>query len=112
MEPVFLQAVHDCPEDESSWLALADWLEEAGQADRAELLRLRRGRRGTLRPARRRSVEARVRALLGSGVRPCVPGVVNSIGMRLVLFLPGTFRMGCARGEPHADPDERPPHEV
>jgi uncharacterized protein (TIGR02996 family) len=36
----FLAALHANPSDEVTWLALADWLEEDGQAKRAELLRI------------------------------------------------------------------------
>jgi uncharacterized protein (TIGR02996 family) len=40
MEAAFLQALHADPTDETTWLALADWLDDDGQADRAELVRL------------------------------------------------------------------------
>ena len=40
MEAAFLQALHADPIDEATWLALADWLDDDGQADRAELVRL------------------------------------------------------------------------
>jgi uncharacterized protein (TIGR02996 family) len=38
MEAAFLQALHADPNDEATWLALGDWLEDDGQADRAELV--------------------------------------------------------------------------
>src|SRR5262249_39520999 len=39
-ESALLSALHASPGDDVSWLALADWLEEQGEAPRAELLRL------------------------------------------------------------------------
>ncbi len=40
MEPSLLAAVIDCPTDDWSRLVAADWLEEQGQADRAEFIRV------------------------------------------------------------------------
>ena len=85
LETALLQAIHDNPADDTARLVLADWLEENGQPERAELLRLTlvliRAPRAADRPA-----EERLRALLAEGVRPCVPEVVNSIGMRRTLI--------------------------
>jgi uncharacterized protein (TIGR02996 family) len=38
-EDTFLSALRAAPTDELTWLALADWLDDDGQSDRAELLR-------------------------------------------------------------------------
>jgi uncharacterized protein (TIGR02996 family) len=89
VEPTLLAALHAEPNDETTWLALADWLEEDAQADRAELVRL--VRRLRVLPVmevtpERAEMEARVAELLNAGVRPVVPEVVNSIGMRLALI--------------------------
>jgi uncharacterized protein (TIGR02996 family) len=114
VEAVFLAALHAEPNDEATWLALADWLDEDGQTDRAELVRLVR----RLRPLpvmevtpERAEMEARVAHLLNAGVRPVVPEVVNSIGMRLALIPPGRFRMGSPSGEKERGGDEEA-HEV
>jgi uncharacterized protein (TIGR02996 family) len=114
VEAAFLAALHAEPNDEATWLALADWLDEDGQADRAELVRLVR----RLRPLpvmevtpERAEMEARVAGLLNAGVRPVVPEVVNSIGMRLALIPPGRFRMGSPTGENERGGDEAA-HEV
>jgi uncharacterized protein (TIGR02996 family) len=62
MEAAFLQALHADPTDETTWLALADWLDDDGQGERAELVRLVRRLRAlpvmalTTRPARRRVI--------------------------------------------------------
>jgi uncharacterized protein (TIGR02996 family) len=102
VEAVFLAVLHAEPNDETTWLALADWLDEDAQAGRAELVRL--VRRLRVLPVmevtpERAEMEARVAHLLNAGVRPVVPEVVNSIGMRLALIPPGRFRMGSPSGE-------------
>jgi formylglycine-generating enzyme required for sulfatase activity len=56
-------------------------------------------------------MEDRVAGLLNAGVRPVVPEVVNSIGMRLALIPPGRFRMGSPSGENGRGGDEKA-HEV
>ncbi len=114
METAFLQALHADPCDETTWLALADWLEDDGQEQRAELVRLVRRLR-TL-PVMKRSLartrlEKRVAELLAAGVRPVVAEVVNSIGMRLALIPPGRFRMGSPVDEANRYDDEGPMHE-
>src|SRR5262245_39260130 len=101
-EAAFLSALHDDPGDEVTWLALADWLDEDGQSDRAELVRLVRRLFAlpfTERTEPRASAEARLAALLLSGVRPVVPEVVNSLGMRFALIPPGRFRAGPSEWE-------------
>src|SRR4051794_27525165 len=101
-EATFLSALHESPGDEVTWLALADWLDDDGQSQRAELVRLVRRLR-TLpvmtRTKRRAALEDRVAALLAGGVRPVVPEVANSVGMRFALIEPGTFRMGAPTSE-------------
>jgi uncharacterized protein (TIGR02996 family) len=108
-EEALLLALHANPADEVAWLALADRLEEAGDA-RAELLRLHRELRTAPKGAGRRRAEARVRELL-AGVRPCVPRLLNSIGMELVLIPAGQFIMGTPRNEEERHGDETQ-HEV
>jgi uncharacterized protein (TIGR02996 family) len=95
-EETFLAALHGDPGDETTWLALADCLEENGQPDRAELVRLvRRMRTLPLKPTKeRKAAEARIAGLLSAGVRPVVAKLVNSIGMELALIPPGRFQMG------------------
>jgi formylglycine-generating enzyme required for sulfatase activity len=55
---------------------------------------------------------ARVQELLAAGVRPQVPAITNSLGMRLVLVPPGTFPMGSACRRAPADRDEFPRYDV
>jgi uncharacterized protein (TIGR02996 family) len=108
-EQTLLQALHSDPCDVVTWSALADYLEEKGESQRAELLRLSR-----LPPAgkkARAAAERRVHELLGAGVVPCVPVLKNSIGMRLALIPPGTFQMGSPEAEERQE-HEGPQHEV
>jgi uncharacterized protein (TIGR02996 family) len=106
-EQTLLQALHADPCDDTAWLALADWLEEIGQAECAELLRLHRGLRGSIAEAQRQRMQERIQQLLQSGTRPCVPTLTNSIGMQFVLIPPGTFLMGSPAGESERDNDEQ-----
>jgi uncharacterized protein (TIGR02996 family) len=115
MEEALLAALHADPNDETTWAALTDWLEEQGQPERAELVRLNRRLRKLSfrsRTAARSRVEDRIAALLRAGVRPAVPEVVNAIGMRLALIPPGAFRMGSPGNEEGRALNEGPTHEV
>jgi uncharacterized protein (TIGR02996 family) len=112
VEAELLEALHDQPGDEAAWLALADFLEEQGQADRAELLRLTRALRLGPARAQRQGLERRLQELLAAGAGPCVPTLTNSIGMRLVLIPAGSFRMGSPRKEPGCLDWDGPVHAV
>jgi uncharacterized protein (TIGR02996 family) len=106
-----LDVIHAHPADDLAWLALADSLEEQGEVKRAELTRLSawlRHRRGADAPA----WEDRQRRLLASGVLPCVPELVNGIGMWLALVPAGRFLMGSPTAEAGRFVDEGPQHEV
>ncbi len=111
----FLEALHEGPADEATWLALADWLEESEQPARAELVRLGRALRQqpVMRRVRERArLEARLIELLAAGARPVVAELVNSVGMRLALIPAGRFRMGSPLGEAERLSPEGPMHEV
>src|SRR5262249_30480858 len=109
-EETFHAALREHPGDELTWQALADWLEEGGQTERAELLRLTRRMLQT--PVRkRRDQPKRDVEPLRAGVRPVVVEMVNSIGMRLALVPAGKFMMGSPPGEAKRSADERL-HEV
>jgi uncharacterized protein (TIGR02996 family) len=49
MEHAFLQAILENPDDDAPRLIFADWLEERGNSDRAEFIRLQCGRSRTQR---------------------------------------------------------------
>jgi uncharacterized protein (TIGR02996 family) len=109
-EETFRGALRDDPADEVTWLALADFLDDDGQGQRAELLRLTRQLR-SMPPRKRAGVRERVTALLEAGVRPVVVERTNSIGMRFALVPPGRFLMGGREGEDVREKNE-PQHEV
>jgi uncharacterized protein (TIGR02996 family) len=109
-EETFLAALRDDPADDVTWLALADWLDETGQADRAELLRLTRRVR-IVPPEERNDVQDRVAELLKADVKPVIVERVSSIGMRFALVPAGRFLMGSPQDEKGRRPDETR-HEV
>ncbi|MFO0880345.1 MAG: SUMF1/EgtB/PvdO family nonheme iron enzyme [Gemmataceae bacterium] len=111
-EAFFLQAILSDPAANDSWLVLGDWLEEQGQLERAELVRLQVQLRLEKRWRPRARPEKRVQELLAAGVRPCIPSFVNSVGMELALVPPGQFWMGSTRQQTWADVDEFPRHRV
>jgi uncharacterized protein (TIGR02996 family) len=103
-EADLLTAIERDPADDLAWLALADFLEESGEADRAELLRLREwlrfaGRDDPQRPAK----EERMQAMLDVGIRPAGPRrrftLADKTVLELTLIPPGSFWMGT-RGKP------------
>jgi uncharacterized protein (TIGR02996 family) len=104
-EEAFLSVLRDHPGDEGTWSALADWLDDSGQSERAELLRLtRRPRTGS--PLEPSAESARGRQLLEAGVKPVTVTFTNSIGMRFVLVQPGAFLMGSPADEADRGEDE------
>jgi uncharacterized protein (TIGR02996 family) len=103
MEQAFTQAILERPEADDTWLVLADWLTESAQEERGELVRLQAELRREGDLQRRAKPEARVQELLARGVRPVVPAITNSIGMRLALVPPGLFFMGSPLPD---DPEE------
>jgi formylglycine-generating enzyme len=104
-EETFLAAIVENPEEPTTWLALADWLEEQDNP-RGELLRLTQA---LLQPdcEQRAEREERMRFLLGQGVRPCWPTRTNALGMKFAWCPPGTFLMGSPRNEKGHDDNER-----
>jgi uncharacterized protein (TIGR02996 family) len=107
-EQALLEALHADPCDDTAWLALGDCLEENGQPERAELLRLHRALRRLGEGLEREQLEARVQRLIVAGVRPCVPRLTNSAGMELALIPPGWFWIGSPECEEGRYADESP----
>src|SRR5262245_57891064 len=104
-----LAALHADPGDDTARLALADVLEEQGQAPAGELLRLHVALRHG--PGARGSFE-RLNALLESGVCPLVPTRSNPFGMTFALIPAGRFVMGSPPEEADRYVDEGPEHVV
>jgi uncharacterized protein (TIGR02996 family) len=111
-ETALCQAIEPSPGDELAWLALADWLEEQGQSDRAEVLRLVLSLTRKPRSAGRKARERRLRELLAGGARPYMPTLTLPIGMSLVLVPPGAFWMGSPEREEGRYDPEGPRHTV
>jgi uncharacterized protein (TIGR02996 family) len=116
-EADLLTAIERDPADDLGWLALADFLEERGEADRAELVRLREwlrfaDREDPQRPAK----EARMQAMLDVGVRPAGPRrrypFVGAAVLELTLIPPGSFWMGTLAEEGGEGLTETPRHLV
>ena len=100
------------PADDLAWLAVADWLEENDQPDRAELVRLTRSLRLERHATDRLRREDRLMELLAAGVEPCAATLTNSIGMEFVYIPSGTFLMGSPEDEEGRSENEGPEHEV
>ncbi len=94
------------PADGALWLIIADWLEEQGQTERAELTRLTRRAPEMPRRKARWAAEDRIRELIAGGVRPCVMEITNGVGMRLALIPAGPFWMGSQPDEEGDEEDE------
>jgi uncharacterized protein (TIGR02996 family) len=109
-EAAFHAALRENPADELTWQALADWLDEDGQGQRAELLRLVRRMLPTP-VGERGDMPERHAALLEAGVRPVVVEMTNSIGMRFALVPAGRFLMGSPEDEQGREGEETS-HEV
>jgi uncharacterized protein (TIGR02996 family) len=107
----FLQRILDDPAGAAdTWLVFADWLEERGDG-RHELIRYQHDPRFRTELASAERDE-QVCALLRAGVKPPLPAVTNSIGMRFVHVPPGRFLMGSPETEEERSDDEGPQHEV
>jgi uncharacterized protein (TIGR02996 family) len=116
MEDVLLQALHADPHDATAWLVLADCLEETGQADRAELLRLRERLRRSIKIPNRAALEARLQQLLLAGTRPSAAlwdlELAPEVELTLSLIPPGVFLMGSPVQEKDRYDNEGPRHVV
>jgi uncharacterized protein (TIGR02996 family) len=109
-----LAAIVEYGEDPAPRLILADWLDEHGLADEAELLRLHVALLATCcdpknHPERVRQ-QARMVELLAAGVRPCLPRrtvtLAKGVDMTFAWIAPGTFLMGSPPEEPKRFEDE------
>lgn len=116
MEETLLQAIHTDPDDQTTWLVLADWLEENGQAARAEYLRLRETLRAQPEAVDRPEREDRLQKLLLAGVEPTVAtwtvALAADVPLTFSLIPAGTFLMGSPEDEKDRYQNESPRHRV
>ncbi len=103
------------PTDALRWLVMADWLEDHGQPERAELVRVHRELLRTCTATRetkaRKQLHARMMELMRSGVQPCLPQrtitLPGGVEMRFSFIPPGSFLMGSPKSEEGRDVRER-----
>jgi uncharacterized protein (TIGR02996 family) len=100
------------PGDDTGWLALADCLEERGDADRAELVRVQLWVRRRLDDGQFPAWERQLRRLWTERVAMCQPTFQGPHGIEFVLIPPGEFWMGAQDGEAWHNADELPRHRV
>jgi formylglycine-generating enzyme required for sulfatase activity len=107
-----LATLHSNLADDICWLGLADVLAESGYDHQAEVARLVTWLRRTPKDTGREAREQQLRSLLATGISPCVPVLVNSVGMSFAAIPPGVFLMGSEMDEPGALSREWPQHKV
>lgn len=103
------------PSNALRWLVMADWLEDHGQPERAELVRVHRELLRTCTATRetkaRKQLHARMMELMRSGVEPCLPQrtitLPGGVEMRFSFIPPGSFLMGSPKSEASRDDEER-----
>ncbi len=103
----FLEGIVADPANTLRWLVMADYLEENGQPERAELVRVHRELLRTCTATRetkaRKQLHARMMELMRAGVGPCLPQrtitLPGGVEMRFSFIPPGTFLMGSPKLE-------------
>lgn len=109
MMDTFVSCLSVDPMDELTWLAMADWLEEHGSPESAELTRLTRRLASCQSWAEGGPLRARAWELIEGGYRTAPVIRRGPMSQRLALVLPGWFVMGSDEDPDH---DERPGHVI
>lgn len=116
LKNALLEQIASDPGDEMNWLVLADWLEERGELQRAELTRLSLQLRRAPTAPERLVPEARLRQLVAAGFQLPLPRrklpLAPQVRLEMVLIPPGSFLMGSPLEESRRDEDEGPQHLV
>lgn len=97
LESDFLKAIEADPCDPTPRFVYADWLDDQGDP-RGELLRIQEELRH-LHVSQRAQKESRMHELLCEGVEPLTITQMNSLGMEIVLIIPGEFMTGSPEDE-------------
>ncbi len=95
------------PHDALRWLVMADWLDDHGQPERAELVRVHRELLRTCTDPdahpERPELHARMTELMRAGAQPCLPQTTltlpGGVEMRMSFIPPGSFLMGSPKSE-------------
>ncbi len=104
-----LEAIHLSSSDDVAWMAFADFLEEQGLAEQAELFRITWMGCQSCGPSisELEALAQRQQDILNKGVVPIMPSFTNSVGMTFVLIPPGVFLMGSPETEKERFSDEQ-----
>src|SRR5262245_56373277 len=109
LEQAFLDSIVASPDDPTTWLVLADWLEDQDDP-RAELVRLTWSLTQNRQRRDFKKRQARVQALLASGVRPVVPRLTLPGEFEFAWIPPGTCHIGSpVREQLRIDDESRHP---
>ncbi len=109
-----LAGIVDDPHNALRWLVMADWLEDHGQPERAELVRVHRELLRTCTATRetkaRKQLHSRMMELLRAGVQPCLPQktitLPGGVELKMSFIPPGSFLMGSPKSEAARSGDE------
>jgi uncharacterized protein (TIGR02996 family) len=109
LQQALLSAIADESGVDAHWLVLADWLDDRGETDRAELARLSVRLRRDLDSPERAGGEERLRELtVTRGVKPCVPRQAVSVGPGVTLeMVSGPLLDGQPAAREGPRPDRR-----
>jgi uncharacterized protein (TIGR02996 family) len=110
LEQAFLDSIVASPDDPTTWLVLADWLEDHDDP-RAELVRLTWSLTHESHHREFRTRQSRLQGLLAAGVQPVVPQLALAGDFEFAWIPPGSFLIGSPVREISRDPDETR-HEV
>ena len=102
------------PHDALRWLVMADWLDDHGQSERAELVRVHRELLRTCTDPdahpERPELHARMMELMRVGVQPCIPQrtliLPDGVELPMSFIPPGSFLMGSPETEPEREDGE------
>ncbi len=111
----FLAGIVANPTDALRWLVMADWLDDHGQPERAELVRVHRELLRTCTAARemkaRKQFHTRMMELMRAGVQPCIPqrtlDLPGGVELTMSFIPPGSFLMGSPKSEKYHGSKER-----